>query len=274
MLKELNEYLADHVSVERRALVVDSLRTLESLLGASIYESLDPLLQIEEAAEPASTLDVINETILGLFYQAYSQFGITLDKAQLEPDQFYELNTGIEALLQIEVSELGEELTVAMECSDDTVDALLNVLETIIPESSAKLANLIENVSTNLIARIRDTINNPVVVSEFDDETNKTYLARIRAYNERRTRPELVEFLLDAGANLRLNPANTMALVADHFTEFDIRDVAETIYALVVYSSVPDSEVITTTKALCDHAFADEEKIAKLELIINDVFRS
>ena len=128
MLKELNEYLADHVSVERRALVVDSLRTLESLLGASIYESLDPLLQIEEAAEPASTLDVINETILGLFYQAYSQFGITLDKAQLEPDQFYELNTGIEALLQIEVSELGEELTVAMECSDDTVDALLNVL--------------------------------------------------------------------------------------------------------------------------------------------------
>ena len=274
MLKELNQYLADHVSVERRALVVDSLRTLEALLGAGIYESLDPLLEIEEASEPSSTLDVINETILGLFYQAYSQFGIRLDKSQLEPDQFNELNTGIETLLQIEVSELGEELTVAMECSDDTVDALLNVLETIIPESSTKLANLIENVSVNLIARIRETINNPVVVSEFDDETNKAYLARIRTYNERRTRPELVEFLLDAGANLRLNPASTMGLVADHFADYQLSDVAETIYALVVYSSVPDSEVITTTKALCEQAFADEEKIAKLELIINDVFRS
>jgi len=274
MLNEINQYLADHVSLERRALVVDCLRTLEAVLGAGIYEPLDPLLTIEEAQEPASTLDTINETILGLFYQAYAQFGISLNKDLLEADQFQELSNGIEALLQLEVSEYGEELSLALECSDDTVEALLNSMETVLPGTEHKLSQIIENVSVNLIQRIRETLHSPTIVTDFDDQVTAAYLSRIKTYNSKFRRPELVEFLLDSGANLRLNPEHSIGLVAEHFVEYEIREVAETIYALVVYSSVPDDQVVSLTKKLCEQAFADENKIAQLELVINEVFRS
>lgn len=276
MFDQLNLYLTACTSPERRETLINAMRSLESILGPQVWTNIDHLLTSEESADTNYTMGEIEETILGLFYSAYAQFGIVLDIDLLEARLTRNLTTTMEALLQAETSEFGEQFRNILEVNNNVQDALFEILEEVLPESVRGLEDVVIQVSPSLLDRLlevtaqRVDLRATTVVSEVE----AAYQSRVQAFRAKHGRTPVVGALLDSGANLRFGPNVTLSLIESYLADLAPKEAALELYALTTYSNLPDAEVLPATRLLVKEAFAEEEFAGEVELVLNEVLVS
>ena len=276
MFDQLNLYLQACTSPERRETLITAMRTLESLLGPQVWTNIDHLLTVEEAADTNYTMGEIEETILGLFYSAYAQFGIVLDIDQLEPRLTGVLTETIEALLQSETSEFGQRFRDILEVNNNVQDALLEILDEVLPHCARGLEDVIYQVSPSLLERLLEATEARLELraTEVATEAEAAYQRRVQAFRAKHGRTPVVGALLDSGANLRFGPNVTISLIESYLGDLAPKEAALELYALVTYSNLSDADVLPATRLLVKEAFASEEQAGEVELVLNEVLVS
>lgn len=276
MITELNDFLTHAVTFERRAVMLETARVLESVVGENIYIAIDEALMGPEADDINFTVDSIGESLLGSMEVAYNKFGIYFDEELIEQVHLPALANTLEALVQLPLNEARDYLNALIDGANDTQEALYLVLEEVSPGSSAVLEEIIERVDYNLIYKLRDLLREPDVenlhmegVAEADAK-QRNYIERCQTFRKKFGRTPLVGNLLDHGAKLHYAPEVTLSLISGDLATEDAKATAAELYALVAYSDVSNSDVISTTKRLIEQVCVDPEH----HLRVTDAFHA
>ena len=251
--------------------LLEATRTLDSVLGPKTWVTIDNLVA-DETIDSLAVFDEIDECIIGLYYAVFLQFGITIDLEQVEATDHLKLSNALEALTQLELNEDKESILSALDFATDSEEALLLCLDTVSPGVGTAFSELVASVKPALVKRLREVFSTPGAIDEGSIEAAVAYSKRLQEYRNKHELPQVIESLLDDGANLRLSPLLTIDLVQKRLMEERIdppnEELAEIIAALVVYSDTNPDDFVPVSKELCGKAFADEAKAVAVEQIL------
>lgn len=276
MITELNDFLTYAVTFERRAVMLETARVLESVVGENIYIPIDEALTAPEAADTNFTVDSIGEALLGSMEVAYNKFGVYFDEELIEQVHLPALANTLEAMVQLPLNEARDYLNALIDGSNDAQEALFSVLEEVSPGSSAVLEEIIERVDYNLIYKLRDLLREPDVenlhmeAAVEAEAQSRNYIERCQTFRKKFGRTPLVGNLLDHGAKLHYSPEVTLSLISGDLSTEDAKATAAELYALVSYSDVSNAEVISTTKRLIEQVCVDPDH----HLRVTDAFHA
>lgn len=272
MLDEFNEFLEPRVSPERRMVLLEATRTLDSVLGAKTWITIDNLIT-DNSIDQLGIFDEIDECIIGLYYAVFLQFGITIDIEAVDATRHLTLSNALEALTQLELNEDRETILSALDFAADSEEALMLCLDTVSPGTGTAFIELVTSTKPALLKRIREVFSTPEALSESSIEEAVAYSKRLQEYRKNHEVPAAVEYWLDNGANLRMSPLLTIDLVQKYLLEerYDPSDeeFAEIIASLVLYSDTQPKDFVPVAKELCGKAFADEAKAVAVEQLLN-----
>lgn len=271
MINELNEFLTAYVAPEKRAVLLNTARILESIIGENTYVAIDEITQAPDShADPIPAVDQIYQVLLALTEVVYNKFGIYLDEDQVTTQDLQNLTDALEALVGLELQEERDYLCNLIDTSDTASEALLNVLEEVAPGSSLALEAVLDRVDPNLIYALKDRLRepNPYVELEAQDDTTEArqrqYVERCQAFRRIHGRPPLVGSLLEHGAKLQYDPFTTVSLISAQLETNDFVGTAKELYALAVYSSIETSEIHATVQRLIEHVCTDPEHVTRV----------
>lgn len=252
MITELNDYLTVAAPYEKRGLLLDVARVLESVVGENVYVAIDELLNAPEALDYNTTVDSIQEALLGSLETCFAKFGVYFDEDLIGQNHLHPLCNALEALCSVELNESKDYLLNLVESSSDPMEALIVVLEEISPGSAAVLEETLERVDLNLFLALKEALreNNTAPVYSNEEALEQEYIDRCQAFRKRYGRPALVGELLEHKAKLRYSPSVTVSLISDRLDTSNPKATALELYALTVYSDTPTTELLQVTTQL------------------------
>ena len=273
MITDLNDYLTIAAPYEKRGLLLNVARVLESVVGENTYVAIDELLMAPEALDYHATIDGIQEALLGTLETAFAKFGVFFDEELLEPRHLQPLCDSLEALCAIELNESKDYLLNLVESSEDPMDALMNVLEEVSPGSALVLEEVLERVDMNLFLALRDALrnNNHELTHEYNEAKDLEYIARCQSFRKRYGRTPLVGDLLEHKAKLRFAPSITVTLISDRLDTDNAKATALELYALVTYSDTPTAELLPVTKQLVEQICSDPMQTVNVSTALHEL---
>lgn len=84
MFDYINEYLMPRTTLELRAKADGRTAHHNNSTGRAVFDGCAKEIQRDEAEFSANGIDFITEALLGLIYQSFLKFGITLDPDAME----------------------------------------------------------------------------------------------------------------------------------------------------------------------------------------------
>jgi len=279
MINELNDFLIASVTPEKRGVLLNATRIIESILGENTYIAIDEIIQSPDShADPIPAVDKIYEALLALTEVVYNKFGIYLDEDLVTPAAMAGLVEALETLVSLDLQEERDYLCTLIDTSDTATEALLNVLEEVCPNSSLTLEEVVDRVDPNLIYILKDRLRepNPYVNLETQDDSaeaqQRLYVERCQAFRRIHGRTPLVGGLLEHGAKLQYDPLTTVSLISGQLDTQDADSTAKELYALTVYSNVPTNEIHATVQRLIEHVCTDPEHVTKVVSVFLTLF--
>ena len=272
MFDYINEYLMPRTTLELRAKLMDGLRTTTTVLGEQCLMAVQKEIQRGEAEFSANGIDFITEALLGLIYQSFLKFGITLDPDAMEHRWIAPYCDTLELLSNYEQTQYQDQITSIIEVSDTSEDVLLSVLELLDPDLDLSWEDTLESVSIALIERFRVALRdartqvpNPIGIVSEDEE--QAYLDRVRSFREEGKFLDTVTYqYYDSGANLRVPPEISLDLLKHRYSVLEYPQIARELLVLCTYSTLPTAEVLPTAKRLA-HSYDPEVEIALASLL-------
>ena len=272
MFDYINEYLMPRTTLELRAKLMDGLRTTTTVLGEQCLMAVQKEIQRDEAEFSANGIVFITEALLGLIYQSFLKFGITLDPDAMEHRWIAPYCDTLELLSNYEQTQYQDQITSIIEVSDTSEDVLLSVLELLDPDLDLSWEDTLESVSIALIERFRVALRdartqvpNPIGIVSEDEE--QAYLDRVRSFREEGKFLDTVTYqYYDSGANLRVPPEISLDLLKHRYSVLEYPQIARELLVLCTYSTLPTAEVLPTAKRLA-HSYDPEVEIALASLL-------
>jgi len=272
MFDYINEYLMGRTSLELRTKLMDGLRTATTILGEQCLMAVQKEIQRDEAEFSANGIDFITEALLGLIYQSFLKFGITLDQDAMEHRWITPYCDTLELLANYEQTQYAEQITSILELSDTSEDVLFNVLQLLDPDLDLSWEDTLDSVSIALIERFRTALREAATqvpdttgLGSVDEET--AYLERIRAFREQGKYLDTVTYqYYDSGANLRVAPELTLDLLKHRYSVLEYPQLARELIVLCTYAALPNAEVVPTAKRIAQ-SFDPEVELALADLL-------
>ena len=272
MFDYINEYLMGRTSLELRTKLMDGLRTATTILGEQCLMAVQKEIQRDEAEFSANGIDFITEALLGLIYQSFLKFGITLDQDAMEHRWITPYCDTLELLANYEQTQYAEQITSILELSDTSEDVLFNVLQLLDPDLDLSWEDTLDSVSIALIERFRTALREAATqvpdttgLGSVDEET--AYLERIRSFREQGKYLDTVTYhYYYSGANLRVAPELTLDLLKHRYSVLEYPQLARELIVLCTYAALPNAEVIPTAKRIAQ-SFDPEVELALADLL-------
>ena len=276
MITDLNDYLLITTSYEKRGLLLNVARVLESVVGENTYVAIDELLLAPEAIDYHHTVDRIQEALLGVLEAAFAKFGVFFDEDLIEVRHLGPLCDSLEALCAIELNESKDYLLNLVESSDDPMDALINVLEEVSPGSALVLEEVLERVDFNLFLALKTALreNNIEFNTDQDEAKDREYIERCQAFRKRYGRPPLVGDLLEHRAKLRYPASVTVPLISAQLDTENPKAAALELYALAVYSNAESAEILPVAKQLVELVCSDPMQAVAVTTALHELLGS
>ena len=268
MIQYLDEYLQAAATPARRGVLLQVALVLESILGESIYVSIDELLHRPESVDYNQTVDEISESLLASLEVAFAQFGLYFDEELIEPHHLTLLADTLEALGNLESNEDRDYILSIIEGSTDHVEALVATLECVSPGIALGVEELVYRVDPQLMIALKNALREPArrePAPEFDEKAAAAYIQRCQEFRKKFGRPPIVGELIEHKANLKHHPDLTFKLVAPSLDTKNAPQTAWELYALVVYSNCESAEITTTVERLIVEACADQADVLKIQ---------
>lgn len=272
MFDYINEYLMHRTSLELRTKLMDGLRTATTILGEQSLMAVQKEIQREEAEFSANGIDFITEALLGMIYQSFLKFGITLDPDAMEHRWISSYCDTLELLANYEQTQYVDQITSVLNLADTSEEALFYILEILDPDLDTSWEDTLESVSIALVERFRTALREAVTSSPDSTglgsvEEEEAYLKRVRKFREEGNYLDTVTYqYYDSGANLRVPPEHTLQLLEHRYSVLEYPQIARELLVLCTYSSLPDAEVIPTAKKLA-HSFDPVVELTLADLL-------
>lgn len=263
MIVELNHWLSENTSLEQRGVLVDAARTLEGFLGPNVYIPIDELLYGEDAEDRNFVIDGIHEALLAQFEVVYAKFGVFFDEDLIDTTVLAKLSNGLEALLAVELYEDRQTIDNIVMTSDDSQEAFVELLDEVSPGMGLALEELIERVDPTFVDAIRSIVREPRPgeKSEVPQEENDAYMSRCKEFRVKFGRTQLVGDIVEHRGNLRVSPFISIGLISDLLETKKAKETALELYALTVYSNVPNDEIVPTVKKLIEQVCVEDAHV-------------
>ncbi len=273
MIIELNDYLTTSCSFEKRGVILDAARTLESVLGPNVYVPIDELIYSQEAEDRNVTVDSICEALLAQFEVVYSKFGVFFDEDVIGVEHLTTLASGIEALLAVELNEGTETIINIINSSDDSQEVFFELLEEVSPGSGLPFEELIGRVEPTFVEAVLASARRPQPQDNISvpDEISTAYIERCMAFRKRFGRTAIVGDLIEHRANLNVDPMVSFTLISHLLDAEKSEETAKELYALVTYSSARNDEIVPKVKQLIDVVAVDELYSVKINEAFHDL---
>lgn len=252
MIEVLDEFLKYTTTFEKRAMLLNATRVVESVAGDDFIFTIQQIITDEDDCSTNEKIDSIQDSLLGVYVTVFKRFSIYLDEELIEPQALTNFADVLEALLAIELNEDLVGLRAILDSADDSQEILVESLELVGKGYGYRFEEYLERVETTFVDRLRDAVREASVTENHLPDVTDKYRDRKVAFRKKYAETSMVVALVAAGANLNFDPSITIDLISKQLDEKDPERCALELYALVVFSTVNDVDVRTRTAALIE----------------------